>query len=413
MNTAAYTQYIVLIAPWERDDLILIDWIYQHTPCGVIVVSFDGNTINWPCTHRIPAHNLSFEELVTALSGFSIAAVVALNMEVIFPVVQGIAHQFGCKAIPEPQVWQLLQDKPGQHQVMARIKSALPKSRKVTPMSDASPPQTGYPYILKPANLYSQIGVTKANDPAEFAAGVQLIQTLQAENPDQLLPQFISEPFITGTEYEAMAFIAEGALQHWYMWERRKAPGTVLQTAQIIHPDMPQGMPVLLAELIHTTAIQNGILSVQAIHTASGWDLIELMPRALGGYAMDMITLSYGANPIGFLGALLSSQPLPDWTDQLAAPVMYMGFISTLTCPRFANTAISRITIDPELDALSRNYFLALFPGLTILPQTTSSERYGFILVSGQSLEEAEEKFQKALACISITGHPDVEAAHE
>jgi len=403
MNTTTYAQYIVLIAPWERDDLILIDWIYQHTAFGVIVVSFDGNTINWPCSHLIPAHNLSFEDLVTALSSFSIAAVVSLNMEVFFPVAQAVALQMGCKVLPEPSVWQALQDKPGQHQVMAQIKSAMPKSRTVRSIEDATPPESGYPYIMKPTNLYGQIGIKKVNNPAEFTAGIQHIKTLQAESHDPALLQYITEPFITGTEYEAMAFIADGKIAHWYMWERRKAPDSVIQIAQIIHPDMPDGMSVLLTEIVQTTAIQNGILSVQAIHTPSGWDLIEIMPRPLGGYALDMITLSYGANPLGFLGALLSGQKPPEWTDQASAPVLYMGFISTLSCPHFANTTISRISIDAELDTISHNYFLSLFPGLTILPQTSSSERYGFILVSGETLEEAEAKFQKAVACISFT----------
>lgn len=401
MASDTYPQYLVLSAPWERDDMQLIAWIRSHTALGVIILCCNAETPKWPGDVILPAYRMGFDEIITALSAYPLAGIMAINSESVFQLNQEVASRLGCRVLPEPQVWQSLSDKPHQHQTINQLRSVRPKQRQVMELSTIQIPESGYPYILKPVNLSGQVGVTCANTPDEFNAGLASIRSLPDGTAGRQT-QCIIEPFVSGIEYEALAFVDSGTLSHWYMWERQKSPGTFFQSAQIIHTNFPNGMAAILTELLHTLQIQSGIFSVQALHTPDGWDLIEVMPRPLGGYALDMIQLCYGANPIGFLGALLSSLPRPEWHDQPIAPVMYMGFITSFTCPHFAGKTIESVILSPQIKQYCHHYYLNLYPGMTVQPQHQSSDRYGFILTTGQSLEEAAEKFQNAVSCITL-----------
>ncbi len=163
-----------------------------------------------------------------------------------------------------------------------------------------------FPVILKPIGLSSSMLVTKANSQAELKqqlnAGLKKLKETYNKYSGRGIPGFIVEEFIEAEMYSVDAYVNNYG-QTWQLpFIHSKTAyhvgkeGFHIHQAETHHElspeDLVEGQKVA-TKAIHALGLRNSVAHIELFHTANGWKVIELGPRA-GGLRQDIYEQGYG-----------------------------------------------------------------------------------------------------------------------
>lgn len=165
-----------------------------------------------------------------------------------------------------------------------------------------------FPVIVKPTGLAASILVSKAHDEAELAHILEqsfaVIHDIYERDSGRGKPSMIVEEFIEGDMYSTDAYVTHIG-EVWVLPLLRSITGYEAgQDGFHIHQvDSYHDLDAsnvndgnfAVAQAIHALGLRACVVHIELFHTASGWKIIELGPRA-GGQRQDIYHTAYGVD---------------------------------------------------------------------------------------------------------------------
>lgn len=165
-----------------------------------------------------------------------------------------------------------------------------------------------FPLIVKPTGLASSMLVSKVHNEAELRAalenGFSVIYDVYARDRGRGRPGFIVEEFIDGTMYSVDVYVGrEGQVWPLPILRTKTAYAVgkegfyVYQTdshTTLTEKEIKAGHETA-AKAVHALGLRSSVSHIELFHTATGWKIVELGPRA-GGQRQDVYFTSYGVD---------------------------------------------------------------------------------------------------------------------
>lgn len=268
-----------------------------------------------------------------------------------------------------------------------------------------------FPLILKPANLFKSILVTKAHNLEEllaqydYAVG-KVAQIYQENNILQRQPKFVVEEFLVGKMHSVEGFVSGNG-------EVFFAPSVVdLTTAKDIGVDdnyhfsriIPSALDETIAAKLFETAragikalgLCNSAAHVELINTDAGPRIIEIGAR-IGGYRIDMFKMGYGADLIAAEIAAVSNQS-PEIVKDLKANIAVIELFPS------AEGNFAQVSNVESLNALkSLNYFsIKRKSGDLIGLSSQGYKATAVVILQNESAEEFQTDYNFVLKNVKI-----------
>ncbi len=255
-----------------------------------------------------------------------------------------------------------------------------------------------FPLIFKPDHSFGgSRGVTRVERPEEVASAFHSARTGGLPNSDVVI-----EDCIEGSEHSAEVLIWQEKTSLLCIGQKVKSlpPYRVDVSVQYPAPLSPQ-QESLVADMCHRAVtalgLTQGVAHVEFALTEKGPVLFELGARCGGGHTpqiahhvsgvhefVESCRMACGMAPAQFVP---TSRRAADYRFLIFAP----GSVETVTIPE------TLVNDDRVLDA-----GITVQPGETIRPLQSTSERAGFLVTIGETLEEAVERADCGCRAITI-----------
>lgn len=254
----------------------------------------------------------------------------------------------------------------------------------------------GWPIIVKPTSGAGSCQIHQLSSPDGLAAAVAAI----ARDYPGLPP--IAEKFICGREISVEAITWDG-VHHVLAATDKITTGAphFVETGHnlpaVLSPELTRRITALTERFLTSIGHQYGPSHTEMILGEDGPCIIESHTRTGGDYIFQMVEQVCGVDMFeatlrGFLGAF----PLPRGGTTGAAAVRYLtlrpGTVDSVTGLAEASAAPGVLRCD-----------VTLAPGATVGEFTSSDERYGCVVASGATRDEAVYNAETALATVQVT----------
>ena len=266
---------------------------------------------------------------------------------------------------------------------LAFEKAGLPscKSRLVSSPQDAEGLELSYPVIVKPTDRSGSRGVFKVTEPAQLAPAIAKAQKHSFEN------KALVEEFAPGREY-SIEYISWQGRHHFLACTEKFTTGAPLfvETGHLQPPlhmteDILSRIKSLVPQVLDCLGIRFGASHTELKIDGEGTIRIIECGARMGGDCIGS-HLVYISRGIDFVGACVdvACGRAPGLEPQRSSRVAAIRFI------------FNQRDLD-DLDYIRRNYPHAVYSVSPILPLdgreiSDSSTRYGFYILSAQTMEE-------------------------
>lgn len=256
----------------------------------------------------------------------------------------------------------------------------------------------GYPLVIKPTSSASSKGVALlGNDRDLERAWLHLEQTDFGMFGLVHRKTYLLEAFADGPEFSVELAVIDGAVRFAGLTEKWVTPPPFfVELGHVFPARVPDQQRQALIAAARSAAqaldLHDGVFHIELRWTSTGPRIIETNPRPGGDHiTTDLIPLATGVDLFRFhLDALLGNDTVSPRHDDAAA----VGFV---VAPR---DGILK-SVDGWEDLKRRDYVarcgLEKRPGDRIRPPESSGDRIGFVIVTGDTAEQAAARIQAVL----------------
>jgi biotin carboxylase len=262
----------------------------------------------------------------------------------------------------------------------------------------------GYPLVIKPTSEASSKGVALARNEAELDRAYRELEQMKfgmfgfAHRAEYLL-----EEYADGSEFSVELAVADGRVEFAGLTEKWVTqPPYFVELGHVYPARVPDQQRRALVNAAQSAAealgLTSGVFHIELKWTSAGARIIETNPRPGGDHiTTDLVPLATGVNLFEFhLRALLSKNATVQASKAGAAAV---GFVVA------EHDGILE-SVDGWECMQKRDHVvrcgLAKRRGDTIRPPESSADRIGFIVVSGETAEQAAQRLQAKLREITV-----------
>lgn len=198
-----------------------------------------------------------------------------------------------------------------------------------------------YPFVVKPGALSGGQGVYLVDDETQAAEAIRRCRSLAIEGPVER-DQVLVEEYVDGDNFTVEIVLA-GATPH--VLGVLDATYGLIDEQGLLRFTMctyscPTALPpALRAEVVDVAeravaacGLADTFVHVELRHSATGFRVIELNPRAAGSYIPEMVLLTEGQDYVGSAVAVAMGAPLPAPLP-VAAPFAAMAYVPLPTEP--------------------------------------------------------------------------------
>jgi biotin carboxylase len=289
--------------------------------------------------------------------------------------------------------------------------AGVPSARSilVTTLSEAQEAAStiGYPVVLKPRGLAASVGVIRVDSIDELATGYKVASISPHPSFRAAGDGLLVEEYLDGPEVSAECAIVDGQIHLIAITHKLVgfAPGFE-ELGHIVSPNetLPEEAAIraVVSAAHHALGVTMGISHAEVRLTQQGPRMIELGLRCAGDLIPYVVKLATGID-LSIVGAKIAANETPciEPLRQTAAAIRF------LYPPYDARIlALAALPAASELPWLKQVAFTA-HPGSEFyLPPRGFLSRLGFVIVTGSSVSECQERIEQALGVIDIDLEP-------
>ena len=264
-----------------------------------------------------------------------------------------------------------------------------------------------FPLIFKPDRSFGgSRGVTRVEHPEHVANAFHSAQSGGLANSDVVI-----EHCIEGSEHSADVLIWAGKTSVLCIGQKIKSLRPYRVDVSVQYPaELTTAQELVVADMcqsaVGTLGLTQGVAHVEFGYTNQGPVLFELGARCGGGHTPQIAHHVSGVNEFAEACRMACGLPPSQFEPISRRGADYRFLI-------FAPGVVQRIEIPEQLaaDGSVEDVGVTVQPGDEIRPLRSTSERAGFMVVTGGSLQEAAKRADRGCAEISIhyadgtTGH--------
>ncbi len=264
--------------------------------------------------------------------------------------------------------------------------------------------EIGYPVVVKPVDGSGSRGVTLVATPHELPAAV--VRAAQFTVSGDLL----LEEYLAGDNLTVDVFLRDRAVAFLGITQKRILPGPHFVVGGHTCPAPAVGAE-LRAELAQTTlalcraaGLVDGPANLDIIIDAAGHvRVLEANLRLCGNSVPRLMREVYGVDTVAALVALAVGEPF-----DLTVRRHGTGIVHLVGSPLDVDGVLTEVAGLDEVRAMPGVAECEIYaePGTVVRPFTEGGHKFGFLLVSGANLDEAESTLATALARLQITVVP-------
>ncbi|MCJ1678232.1 ATP-grasp domain-containing protein [Streptomyces sp. APSN-46.1] len=263
--------------------------------------------------------------------------------------------------------------------------------------------------VLKPANRQASLGVQLLGPDDDVSAA--WAHTTTADEPTLRAPKgqdtdrFLVEQLLTGPEVSVEAVVHEGVVGFTNITAKNVQDSRYpVETGHTVPADLPEETADALREALVSLAgavdFRSGVLHSEWILHEGRPHLVECAGRLPGGGITVLIDLAYDTDILDNLLYVLEGE------GRIGALPARQG-----AAVRFLAAApgeVREVTGAAEAGAAEGVHMvhLAVAPGATVLPTTSSWERAGFVIATGADGAAAGRHAERAAALIAVRTEP-------
>jgi biotin carboxylase len=255
-----------------------------------------------------------------------------------------------------------------------------------------------YPVIVKPCDGSGSKGISKVSEREE------LVEAFNYALDSSISRKVIVEDFIDGKEYGVESFIYNGDIHVLSVMGKHKTPAP--NYAELGHT-IPSGLPIdfenkikcVVANAIDALGISFGAVNMDILVTSSGKVCIIDIGARMGGNLIGSHIIPFGTG-FDYMGALIESavNDLSSFKPENSP---------TMIATRLLALKPGKIKILPDFNRIGENYGVTILhhmrAGDVIRPYRTNLDGLGYVYALGDSLEDVEERAEKAKIEIDMT----------
>ena len=369
-----------------------------------IVASIPGNYPGFALADKVVYENTVDKEAMLALAkAEQVAGVCVCGTDVCVPAQGYVCDQLGLKG-PSEAAAERAQDK-------ALMKAAFEKGGVLTArfihvdMDNANPvdvcQEIGYPVIFKSVDSSGSRGITRVNGPEDIAyAYEQVKENTHADH-------YLIEEFLMGEEFGAQAFVLDGEVQFIlphgdYVFQGDTGVPIGHFAPYDMGADIVADAEEQLRRAVKSLEVDNCAINADFILCKGKTYVLEIGARAGATCLVEMTSLYYGYD---YYEKIIQCNlgEKPDFTPQAAPqPNAEMLFQAPVT-GKITEIDLSGVTPDPHIINLSMDYQV----GDAVRQFRKGPDRIGQIIAIGDSVSQAKERIDRAMAQVKITIDPE------
>ncbi|MGC5343912.1 ATP-grasp domain-containing protein [Streptomyces sp. DT171] len=259
--------------------------------------------------------------------------------------------------------------------------------------------------VLKPANRQASLGVQLLGPDDDVAEA--WAHTTTADEPSLRAPKppgtdrYLVEQLLTGPEVSVEAVVHKGVVGFTNITAKSVQDSRhPVETGHTVPADLPEGtadaLRAALAALAEAVDFRSGVLHSEWILHDGRPHLVECAGRLPGGGITVLIDLAYDTDILDNLLHVLEGEGAVE-----ALPVRQGAAVRFLAA---APGEVREVTGTAEAHAADGVHMvhLAVEPGATVLPTTSSWERAGFVIATGADGATAGENAERAAGLITV-----------
>jgi biotin carboxylase len=263
--------------------------------------------------------------------------------------------------------------------------------------------RTGYPVVLKPRGLAASVGVIRVDSLAELATGYQVASISPHPSYRAAGSGLLVEEYLDGPEVSVECAVVDGEL-HIVALTRKQvgfAPGFE-ELGHIVAPQEPLPEEAAIREVVQAAhralGIRMGVTHAELRLTQQGPRMIELGLRCAGDLIPYVVELATGIDLYAVAASIATGeQPVLQPAQQCAAAI---SFLYPPYDARFLASEVQPAA--STLPWLKQVAFSAHPGGEFRLPPRGFLSRMGYVVVTGSSVQECQERINRAKELIDV-----------
>lgn len=321
-------------------------------------------------------------------------------MEFYVPLAATVAGTLGLPGIA-PQDAMNARDKSLMRQRLAEMNVAIPAFRIVDSLDLAirAGREIGYPNIVKPVNMSGSRGVMLNDDEGELTRNLTELMAYLPPFGVARSSHYLVEEFMDGPEYSVESISCRGKVEVVAVTKKFLAENTFVEIGHLVpadlSPDDHAAMCSLTKQAVIALGIHDGGSHTEIKLTRSGPKIVEVAARLGGGSIPELVELATGVD-------------LWKAVIQIA-----MGEEPVLQRSKNRYAAIAFLTADPgvvsdikihtaDLNDSVQTMLVQTRIGASISPLTSSADRLGYVIATGDTPAEARHNVERAKASVQI-----------
>lgn len=265
----------------------------------------------------------------------------------------------------------------------------------------------GYPVVIKPRAMAASIGVVRADTPAELVAGFAMSSAINHPVFTRTQQDVLVEEYLDGPEVSVESLVIDGNV-HCVALTRKQvgaAPyfeeiGHVVATTELL----PETKAIYeLVQAAHRAlGVTMGATHAEVRLTRSGPRMIELGLRLGGDLIPHLVNLATGVDMSALAADIAAGQhPSWEWTRHATAAIRFIAPSQPIQVHAVGLDASAAQL--PWLDQVTWD----VRPGdIVRLPPQRFVSRLGFIIVSGESIAQCQQRLDQVESLLQITATP-------
>lgn len=288
------------------------------------------------------------------------------------------------------------------------LEAGVPSARSVLVQSQSAAQEAaasiGYPVVLKPRGLAASVGVIRVDSAEDLAAGYQVAGINPHPSYRAAGSGVLVEEYLQGPEISVECALVDGQL-HIVALTRKQvgfAPGFE-ELGHTVAPQEPLPQEAAIREVVQAAhralGIQLGVTHAELRLTPQGPRMIELGLRCAGDLIPYVVELATGIDLFAVAANLAAGeQPVLQPSRQLAAAISFLY-------PPY-DARVLATAVQPAASALPwlKQVAFSAHPGGEFrLPPRGFLSRLGYVVVTGSSVSECQERVDRAKALVDIS----------
>ena len=261
---------------------------------------------------------------------------------------------------------------------------------------ECTPPETGYPWILKPRSLSASRGVIRADDPHMFSNAVRAMHQHSGRSRSQE-PWGIAETYIPGAEVALEGILVDGVLHTLALFDKPDVSTgpTFAETIYVAPSRLPDALQRACHDevqlLVQKLGLTTGPLHAELRVNEQGCWLIEAAARPIGGQCASVLKFNGGTSHEYLLLRQAIGAPVHELTRECAAIGILMLTIDRVgTLTRIEGTEAARNI------AAIEDVSITLPVGRAVAPLPWGDPYLGFVFAKGTTPDAVEDALRIA-----------------